>query len=122
VEGLRMGDDKFSRNIKESFTYKIGQDDFEIKPLEYRHLGKFWKLITKFSKFATNKDKELTPEDTVKIIEAMDEDTINLLTELEFEMMTTSYPDKTKDVIKSFVRDNMFQLMTPLMEINVPKQ
>lgn len=102
-----MSEDLFDRHINPSAKLVIGEDTFYLKPLKYKYMPKFWKLINSTSKF---KEGENTFNDEI----------IELLLELEYATIKESYPDIKEEKLQDFVRDNMFSIFPIMMELNIP--
>jgi len=84
---------------------------YELLPLSGKYMGKLMSLVKELSKTKDKKDDEA--------LDAISEDAINLLTELLLETFKKSYPKEDEVILDAFVSQNMFQLIEPLMEVNL---
>lgn len=114
----------FSRHIKPGGKVTIGDDVFHFKPLPWKFMPQYWETSKALSKMMGGIEfKEGDEEDEKKameILESIDGEVIAGLLELEFQMVKESYPKMADDTLRSFCRDNMMALMTPLLQLNVP--
>jgi hypothetical protein len=51
----------------------------------------------------------------------LDEETVGDILNLELRAMEISYPVTNKEVLQSFVRDNMIEIFPYLIEANTPR-
>ncbi|OYT26525.1 MAG: hypothetical protein B6V02_01515 [Thermoprotei archaeon ex4572_64] len=84
---------------------------YELLPLSGKYMGKLMKLVKELSKTKDKKEDEA--------LDAISEEAINLLTELLLETFKKSYPKEDEVILDAFVSQNMFQLIEPLMEVNL---
>jgi len=120
-----MDEELFAKHINPIQKVEINGDEFKLKPLQWKDMPKFWKFTNKITKafnFGEIKEgEELTPEQQAHFSESLDEDTIDILLELELNTMKISYPETSEEVLKSFVKDNIFELMPHIILVNTPK-
>lgn len=119
-------EEKFKRHIQDSKIFQIGEDTFRFSALQYKHLPAFYEFFNRFS--------SMIPEDVAKRIQngekladeegmkygkqMLDKEFIEQLVPLEYEMVKESYPELDDKMIGSFIRDNMFELLEPLISLN----
>jgi hypothetical protein len=103
--------------------FTIGEEKFEFKPLSYKDIGKFWKIMQHMNKvtrkFFTKDKKELTDDESQEVFASFDEVTLADLVYLEQQMVKQSYPDEKEDEVAAFVAKNVFNLIAPLIEVNI---
>ena len=84
---------------------------YTLKPLSGAYLGKLLNTIRKFQKIDNADDKS--------IIEVLDEETISNLYAITLETFKKSYPAEPVDKLESFVTQNLFKLIEPVMKVNI---
>lgn len=110
------------------------EDSFTIYPLSYKYTADVFKLLENVSRVTpTLKDFDLDAdigtmpkEELEKIFSLFDRETLELLGRLEYESLKISYPEEFKTPEKQqrmerFVANNLFELFTPILELNTPR-
>jgi len=85
---------------------------YVLKPLSGKHLPKLYSLLQVLS---TLEDKG-TNED---VLAMMDEKLVTTVHELVLVTLCKSYPKESEEDLDDFVSQNLFQFISPLVEVNV---
>ena len=119
-----MDEEKFDRHINRTEKFEIDGDEFVIKPLGFKNLGKLWKLLRKMSSVMTSETVkgELSKEETAKMMETMDENTVDLVLELEVKTMKKSYPKLSDEKAQEFCAAHMFEILPAMIAVNLPNE
>lgn len=130
-----MNEDDFKKHIKPSreliLTHEGKETKFILKPLAWEYMPNFFSLTEKFTnvlakknvdidKLASSIEKGEKMENMGDILELMDKEMMTNLSFLALETIKTSYPDLSEETAKEFVRDNLFDLMMPIIDLNTP--
>jgi hypothetical protein len=102
---------------EQDFTIKInGKDEqFTLKPLTGRYIGKFYKVLG-----ALSKAKDGDESNTASVF---DDDTITTLHGLIMATIQVSYPTKyTPEDLDVMVSKHILVFLEPLMKLNMPQQ
>jgi hypothetical protein len=87
---------------------------YNIKPLTGKYLGKFFGVLKAVSKLKENSKPE-------EILDALDENTVTNLHLLTMESMKRSGIKMEEEELDMYVAQNLFTLMGPVLEVNMPK-
>jgi len=87
------------------------EETYKLKPLTGRYYPKFSHLLTKFQKASNDKDG--------LDIEKIDSETFGVAHELCLETLKKSYPEQDVNNLDEFVTQNLFSLITALIEVNI---
>lgn len=107
--------DKFEKMTIYDVDVKMTTDDgeevnYSFKPLPFKYYPKAFKVFSAFSNMKEG-------EDTSKLLEALDEQMIEDLSQLIKVMVSNSYPDLSEEKVENFVISNLFQLIEPLSRV-----
>ncbi len=87
---------------------------YKIRPLNGRFLGKL---------FAVFKDLKLDEKtDEKSSFDNLGEGTIEKLHEIILETFSKSYPENNKDELEEWVSQNLFKLIEPVIQVNIPTE
>jgi len=100
--------DKFKRHIGEPVKIKIGEDEFEFKPLNYEQFGK---LMVLTSKFKQGEEFDMS---------TLGEENIKGMLDLFYNIVNDSYPELTDEMAKQFVTNNI-NIFGDILEKLTPK-
>jgi hypothetical protein len=101
------------------------KDVFYIKPLPFKHMPDYFKLVKEVMKL-----QELFPKDSVtqtpeqqedtskKLLEKLDENTLKLMSSLIMETLKYSYPQEKEATLSEFATVHMFELLNCMLEAN----
>jgi len=132
--------DKFDKHMAKPAKVELGgdgeeRDVFTLYPLGYEYMPKIFKLLKSTTSLASSMKgvtldtdlSELSKEQMDTLFSLFDEETITLIGELTMATLRASYPDQFKDdagreKMKKFVAANLFELFTPIIELNMPTE
>lgn len=93
----------------------IDDETYIFRPLGGKLFAQFFKLIHKMSEL------DLDFNNPKASSSLFDEETARILHDLCFHSLKKSYPQEKDEVLDEFVTQHLFQLMEPLMKVNMPE-
>ena len=107
-----MDVEKMRRHLGVSYELKLGEDVFRIPPLQLKDIPEFWSVMTTLGS-GSEKDA------IAKLDKAMTERMIGLIrTSLE---RSPDVDSVDKQMLDEFIATNYMELMTALLEANMPQ-
>lgn len=103
--------DKFRRHINKPFTFKIGEDDFQIKPLTVDSLPD---LLVAYSIF----DNLEKPEDLYTLDKYLSPEILLAMREIVVTSIRDSYPDLEEETLQAFAMKNFWDVLGAVFECN----
>lgn len=106
----------------------IGQKEFKFKmdnveetiilrPLKGEHLALLFRVLHKLEPVIGGKDKEQIP--ISELLHSLDEQTVSDMVVMCRATVSRSIPDASPEDVEDFVSQYMFQLINPIMELNL---
>jgi len=119
---------KFERHMAKGAVLELKNEDktidtFDLKPLEYEDMDKYYLLLEKVSSMESELKKENKDMDKItssEIFKYLGNETIKLIMDLSLKTIKLSYPDLDDKLAKRFVKDNFMNLFPLLFEANSP--
>lgn len=90
--------------------------NFTFKPLPFATYPKVYPLLGKLTGI------DFDDKDAKKVFEKFDEETVELLSKIELEMVLNSYPDMELTKAQNFVMANMFDLIEVLVNLTFKQE
>ena len=99
------------------------KDTFLIKPLLFEDMPDFYSLVKMMMNNNLEDIKEAVTEEekkeqSKKIMEILDKDSLLLIKKLIKSTVKNSFPEETEDVRAQFAQTHMFELMNVMFEVN----
>ena len=120
---------KFEKHMAKGAVLELKNADktidvFDLKPLEYEDIDKYYLLLEKISEMETQlkkENKDMDKLNTSDIFTYLGNDTLKLIMELSLKTIKISYPDLDDQLAKRFVKDNFMTIFPVLFEANSPQ-
>lgn len=101
-------------------TVTVGNDEYELRPLSGRFLGKFWSVMNNVAPMLDETQEGDVTFNIQKITEMIDEDTADKLHVLVFETLKASYPNEDEDSLDRFASRHLIEFLPHILELNLP--
>lgn len=115
---IRMTDanEKARRHLAKGQTMKLGDDEFQIKPITISELTDWVYLLKELAK----ETKKYTEEELNKaiLLEFMNPELIEIAKKLALKTIELSYPEWDEDLRNTFVQSNFVAILNKMLEIN----
>jgi len=102
--------EKFEKHLGKPTGIKIGEDTFNLLPLDVEDLPDLLRILQKFSGIKEGEEE--------KWLERMDTETTGRLTKLIVKTLKISYPKMDEEKLKRFASVNFIPMVVALFQIN----
>lgn len=107
------------RKVKVDIEVGDKTQTFTLRNASGKEFSHLWNTIRALGKIDFEGD--LTEkENTQELLEALDTNTMESIRKLAVATFMASYPDKDEELVESFVTQNLFEFLGPVIEVNTP--